>query len=218
MNRAFQIQQICNERDITTPVHFTGVENLQSILHRGLLGRSVLEENRLPFLFSDNIRLDGHKEAVCLSISFPNYGMFYKVRQTLSDHHWIVLLIDAKVLWELDCLFCTENAAAATIRGKSLGEKREPDMLKAMFEGGYTDKQGTLVRRSAQIPKNYPTHPQAEVLVLDPIPAENILSVHFDNNEVLETWYNNNTWVDPSKLCFDQQYFLYRVDYQQWQS
>ena len=75
------IQQICEERGITTLIHFTRIENLQNILQEGLLGRSFLEERRQEFLFNDNDRADGHKEAVCLSISFPNYQMFYRIRE-----------------------------------------------------------------------------------------------------------------------------------------
>jgi hypothetical protein len=80
-NREAQIQQICDERDIETLVHFTRVENLSSILQNGLLSRKALETSGQQFLFNDPDRIDGHKEAICLSISFPNYKMFYPIRE-----------------------------------------------------------------------------------------------------------------------------------------
>ena len=84
-NREAQIQQICDERNIETLVHFTRVENLSSILQNGLLSRKaleILEETRgQQFLFNDRKRKDGHKDAICLSISFPNYQMFYPIRE-----------------------------------------------------------------------------------------------------------------------------------------
>lgn len=107
-NRASQIQQFCVERDITLLCHFTRIENLHSILQQGLLGRNLLETRRQQFLFNDHDRVDGHKEAICLSISFPNYQMFYSIReekketQEANDSQWVVLLLDAKVLWELE--------------------------------------------------------------------------------------------------------------------
>ena len=66
-NRAFQTQQICTERGITTLLHFTRLENLQSILREGLLGRSLLEARGQQFLFNDHDRVDGYKEASSLS-------------------------------------------------------------------------------------------------------------------------------------------------------
>ena len=38
-----EIQQVCHERGINTLCHFTHSERLRSILHRGLLSRSFLE-------------------------------------------------------------------------------------------------------------------------------------------------------------------------------
>lgn len=115
-SRQLQLQQICAERRITTLIHFTRIENLSSILQEGLLGRSLLERRGQDFVWNDEQRLDAHKEAVCLSISFPNYQMFFKYRRRTSHDHWVALLLDAKVLWELDCAFFQENAASNTNR------------------------------------------------------------------------------------------------------
>ena len=78
-NRASQIQQICEDRGITTLVHFTRIENLRSILHEGLLDhQSLLKKYGQQFAPNDRKRLDRYKEAICLSISFPNYELFFK--------------------------------------------------------------------------------------------------------------------------------------------
>ena len=111
-NHKSEIQQICKKRCITTLFHFTRIENLQSILHEGLIGRSILETRGKQFLWNDNDRSDCCPQATCLSISFPNYKMFWEIRKTkekaegIKDSQWVVLLLDAKVLWELDCAFC----------------------------------------------------------------------------------------------------------------
>ena len=183
-NRASQIQRFCKDRGITTLCHFTRVENLQSILQEGLIGRSLLEARRPQPLFNDEDRADSNKEAVCLSISFPNYQMFYSIReqkketQEANGSQWIVLLLDAKVLWELNCAFCQNNAARKAISRTSLADRKSPEALKGMFGDFYDIRHQDLL-----IPENYPTHPQAEVLVLDPIPVQYIKAIHFWNED-----------------------------------
>lgn len=214
LNRASQIRQICMERGITTLVHFTQIENLQSILWDGLLGRETLEKRlqkgllRQQELFvNDQDRWDKHKEAVCVSISFPNHLMFSSIRKRRSDFGWVVLLLDAKILWELDCVFCTENAASNAIRHVDLEERRKADVLESMFVDSYLDIKGDVYRRHLQTPTYYPTHPQAEVLVFDPIPVEYIQTAHFYDATVLEGWRDSNPWINPGRLVHNQQYF-----------
>ena len=178
-NRASQIQQICTERSITTLVHFTRIENLRDILHEGLLDhQSLLKKHGQQFAPNDRKRLDRHKEAICLSISFPNYQLFNRFSRpnegSPPDYsQWVVLLLDAKALWELDCAFCQENAASNVVRYISLAERKKPDALKNMFVDVCRDTKGNVYQRqSLQIPDHYPTHPQAEVLVFDRIRTE----------------------------------------------
>ena len=231
LNSESRIQQICEERGITTLIHFTRIENLQSILREGLLGRETLEKRlqegllKLPKLFiNDHSRWDKHKEAVCLSISFPNHLMFSSIRKQkmmsdgISDSGWVVLVLDAKVLWELDCVFCTENAASNVVRHDPLEERRKPDVLEGMFVDTYRDTKGNVYeRQSLQIPNHYPTHPQAEVLVFDQIPSDYIKEVHFYDETILKQWCDNNPWINPERLLHNQQYFQYGRDQVVWQ-
>lgn len=226
-NRIFHIQQIGNERSITTLCHFTRVENLQSILQEGLLGRSLLEARGQQFLFNDHDRVDGHKEALCMSISFPNYQMFYSIReekkaaQEANDSQWIVLLLDAKVLWELDCAFCQRNAAHNAVRRVPLEDRKKPKALKGMFEDFYN-----ISHQDLQIPDPYlmhpksasPTHPQAEVLVFDSIPVEYINTIHFYNETALQTWLKDNPGTYSQKFDSNRQYFKPRCNYKAWQN
>lgn len=111
--RCIEIQKICQMYGIEALVHFTHIANLSSILQYGLLGRAQLESISWvePPKYNDIYRLDGQREAICLSISFPNYKMFYKYGfNNRSD--WVVLLLKPSILWELDCKFYQENAAS----------------------------------------------------------------------------------------------------------
>ena len=215
-NRESQIQQICTELGITTLIHFTRTENLQGILQEGLLGRRLLEARGQQPLFNDPSRIDGHKEAVCLSISFPNYQLFSKFSRSSYDSppdysQWIVLLLDPRVLWELDCAFCQENAARKAVSSIPLVDRRKPAALKGIFEDFYNIRHQDL-----SIPQDYPTHPQAEVLVFDPIPVRYIKAIHFWNADAQARWLPSNTGTDYETSCTNRQYFKPRPDYEVW--
>jgi len=74
------IRAYCAARRIDTLIHFTRLENLAGILADGILPRSAPGGQARRVIFNDGVRIDGHKDAVCLSVSFPNYKMFYKYR------------------------------------------------------------------------------------------------------------------------------------------
>ena len=218
-DRESQIHQICQERAIKTLCHFTRIENLPSILQQGLLGRSLLETSGQKFLFNDDNRSDGHKEAVCMSISFPNYQMFYAKRkekeknERISDSQWIILLLDAKMLWELDCAFCQNNAARKAISRALLEDRKKPDALESMFGTFYDIKHQDL-----SIPQYYTTHPQAEILVFDPIPVRYIKEIHvLCDDPAIEKWLPGNiranyeiSWTKTNS------YFKPRPDWERW--
>lgn len=176
------------------------------------------------FLWNDPDRADGHKEAVCLSISFPNYQMFYSIRESektkgVKDSQWVILLLDPKVLWELDGAFCQRNAAHKTVSSIPLEDRRKPEALKGMFEDFYNIRHQDL-----QIPDPYlmhpkaayPTHPQAEVLVFAPIPVQFIKAIHFWHETTLEKCRNSSAESYSQMLSVNQQYFTYRTDYEVW--
>ena len=210
--RKQDIQQICLEHNITVLLHFTRVQNLRSILEKGLLDRSTLEawapEHQPEY--NDNKRLEGYREAICLSISFPNYKMFYKYSQD-SQAEWVILLLASSVLWELDCAFCEDNAATRKVRWTPLAERKQASALAQMF----TDCD-QVRRQDLQIPDNYPTNPQAEVLVFDPISPSYVNTVHFWSKAALQQWIENNENVDLRILRVNRQYFQPRKDWAIW--
>lgn len=217
--RPAKIQQIADARGISTLCHFTPKERLSSILHRGLLSRHFLENlppsKRPPF--TDPDRHDGYKEAICLSIGFPNYQMLFQKTGHDKQYQWVILLIDTKVLWELDCAFCYQNASSNHVRRIPLEDIKKPSALKRMFRDQDYDNKGSY-QRQLQIPKDYPTHPQAEVLVFDPIPATYIKTVLFCNGTALKKWKEDNPKSYPQTFSANKQYFSPRCDYAVWQS
>jgi len=126
------IKAFCNQCGIATVVHFTRVENLPSILTYGLLSRKTLDSMDIEYVFNDGQRIDRYYDAICTSISFPNYKMFYRYR--INDpQNWAVLLLDVSLLWELDCAFCQENAASNAVTRVPLQERKKFSALQLMF-------------------------------------------------------------------------------------
>ncbi|PLS82109.1 MAG: hypothetical protein CYG59_05010, partial [Chloroflexi bacterium] len=132
-HRKATIQRQCQERCIRALMHFTRVDNLPSILAHGLLPRDTLERGPFPTaVFNDHERLDNCHDAVCLSIGFPNYKMFYPLHKD-SPHDWVVLEIDPRVLWEKDCAFCCENAASDAVRTIPIVDRKTATAFAHLF-------------------------------------------------------------------------------------
>lgn len=89
------IIQYAKSRHIEDCVHFTNVLNLKSIINYGLLPKSTLKEESMNFQENDVYRYDGFENATSLSITFPNYKMFYSIRTQDTSKNWAVLVIDA---------------------------------------------------------------------------------------------------------------------------
>ncbi len=216
-SRASEIQKICQMYGIEALVHFTHIANLNSILQYGLLGRAQLESMSWvePPKYNDIHRLDGQREAICLSISFPNYKMFYKYSfNNRSD--WVVLLLKPSILWKLDCKFYQENAASKNAK-ENITEirtqaRKQPEALKNMFSN-----YGHLKREVLEIPSFFTTHPQAEVLVFNQIDTQYIDAVHFYNLNVGNCWAKQNPGNYLQKFYGEcRYYFSPRQDWDMW--
>jgi len=175
------IAEIVKERRIKQLVHFTRCENLGLILERGLLSVTNLEMERIGAVRNDVLRLDEKRGAICLSVSAPNYRMFYKYRCEKQDAEWVVLRLNPAILWELDCLFYQMNAADHRMRHRSKTDVHGPNSFAEMFG----DVEGV---RPSKLYPCYPTDVQAEVLVTEPIEPGYILSVAFETLESHRRW------------------------------
>lgn len=206
------IRAYCADRRIATLVHFTRLENLASILAQGILPRSTLEGQARGVIFNDEIRTDGHKNAVCLSISFPNYKMFYKYRVADQAATWAVLLVRADVLWELDCAFCWANAASSAISRLSVAVLKDPVSLAKMF-ADQCEVSG-ITRAACGIPNCYPTNPQAEVLAFSGVPLSYVTAACFKDRDAKSKFFTSH----GARLALDVKpsYFSARSDWQAW--
>lgn len=201
------IRDLVREREILYLTHFTRLENVRGILDHGLVSRQDLGEERC--LRNDGLRLDRRRHANCLSISHPNYKMFYRYRQQDTDALWVVLVLDPAILWELDCGFVEVNAASAGVSARTEAELKSADALNAMFADA-------PLRTRLRLPTFHPTDPQAEVLVFQTVPPRFIREIHVNFKIDFKVVEAGDGRLIPIKENHDL--FKARHDYEYWRN
>ena len=204
------MKNILKEKNIEWLLHFTQAVNLENIFHYGLYPRSVLDDRCVESNYNDTYRYDDCKDAVCMSIEFPNYKMLYKLRQEDPKIEWAVLLLDASILYEFDCAFCQTNAGSAQMYNVSINERKGKNAFLKLFE----DIQGKPSREELKIGSWYTTNPQAEVLVFGKIPITYIKEVYFINRLNLAKYQNIVPATISAKVSSNA--FTYRKDWSNW--
>ena len=183
-------------RGITRMIHFTPTINLLGVYESGFLySRQELEDldiNATDILdyiqFNDQIRYDD-KTYINLSIERPNSFLFKRFLDNTKDIpyiSWCVLSIDPKYIYEKGTLFSVTNAANRHIQN-TVGITGDFHKFQMMFADRLTivsSRTTRLVERTG-LCDAYTTHEQAEVLVNQPIPVSDILSVSFSSQEQL---------------------------------
>lgn len=194
---------ILKERGVGKIVHFTKVDNLESIFEYGIHSIESLKLLGINYLPSDLYRLDGKLDKISTSISYPNYKMFYKKRMEDTSVDWVVITIKPKLIIDkLDSEFYSDNAA----RGggcHGLAPTTNED-LEGMF---YTSN------RSPYIPSSYTTNPQAEVLINNNISTKYFMNVESNKDIPKVKSLTRDAHVDynPNSQLFDA-----RSDYSRW--
>lgn len=206
---ATTVQELVAEREIKWLTHFTREPYLPSILQRGLITRDVMIKEGNEGLCNDQLRLDG-THAICASVSFPNYKMFWGLRKDHPDVNWIVLAIHPSALWSTRVAFCTANAASAGVSAIPLEQR----MSLAAFEAMFADF-GDKARAPLGLANAHPTNPQAEVLFLDGVPRQFIAGAWALNAEQkarIEAQHPGFQVVVNAAL------YRYRRDFEHWKS
>ncbi len=169
------IRERANRRGITRLCHFTPSRNLAHIASdtRGILAsRHLKGDEAAIFNPTDKARLDGYTGHVCCSIQYPNAWYFRRARENerlFPD--WVVLLIDARYLWQAGTKFCPRNAAAGHGRLVQEGVTAFESLFAGVVEGF------DVYRRELQHLDFLPTDEQAEVLIPDRISRRDVQGV-----------------------------------------
>jgi len=203
-----ELNKFAEKRNIKCLIHFTHLDNLENILTFGLIPRKFLEEEVIKVAlkpkFSDNQRLDGMGEVNCLSVSFPNYKMFYSKSKD-NPNDWAVILFNLDVILKHRCKFTSDNLASR--------QSKPFDGIKGA-EQLFSDSN---LRQKLKLPSYYTTNPQSEVLEYSVIPPSWIKEVHVKSAEGLArvTRLGNPNKIN---LKVDRTYFKPREDYSYWKA
>jgi hypothetical protein len=179
------IKDLAEARGISRLYHFTRAENARSILTHGLVSRDILVANGVEFLVTDEFRFDDQLDAMSLSIHSINSDMFDAKKRELGGE-WLILEVDARVLWTLPCRFCWANAASYEMRKYKRKFLGGPWAFDRMFDDRLL-ADGSSYRGESQRPDNRPTDLAAEVQVLKPITRELIIDVTV-RNQIGKDW------------------------------
>lgn len=178
-----EIKREAQRRGITRLCHFTPSRNLVHIASgtSGILAtRKLQEDERTVFTATDLSRLDRHEGHISCSIEYHNAWYFDKAR--LADvlfRDWVVLLIHPKYLWLDGTKFCPRNASAAF--GREIKEGVEAFM--ALFADSVQGASGYTFHRTSSHLLCCPTDEQAEVLIPDRVPLNDILGIVASSEE-----------------------------------
>lgn len=205
---------ILERRGIEEFVHFTSVKNLKSILKYGLLSVAEQRKYHISAEINDKQRLDNNLNGISLSVSFPNYKMFYKLNQG-NYNGWVILSLDPNEIIKKECFFLPKNAACRGIdisTSRAQKDYMSPESFENMFKNRGEHKRGEM-----GLPDNYTTDPQAEIMVKSYIPVNCIKKIYFPNNSIdteIATLLKNRNIISE----VDNKLYNCRQDYAFWPS
>lgn len=208
------MKEFMRSRQIDALFHFTRANNLQNIFRYGLLPKENLLNNGINVEFNDNYRYDGCENALCASLGFPNYKMFYRLQRDNPDVDWVVIKLDANILldYDYDCAFCVTNAGSAESYSVNLKDRKGIEALKKLYE----DYPGKPSRQEMNLKDCYPTNPQAEVLIFGRVPVKYIKEVYFLNDMALHKY--RDCIPDKIRASVNTYWFSYREDWHYWKN
>lgn len=211
MDAKDEIRKEVNDRDIKILWHFTRLENVDSILEYGLIPRNKLAAYQICPQINDHHRYDGHLNATNISISFPNYKLFYFYRVNDPCSSWVLIGLSIDLLWKKECIFCIDNAANQYIKNEYIKSKTGYYGFCRMFQ----DVEDWPRRTNLDIPPCYPTNPQAEVMVFDIIEPKFIAGLLLEDESIKKYLEKR---IKGVKLISRPDYFGPRKDYKHWSS
>lgn len=187
-----KIANIIKEREIKYLVHFTPMQNLNSILENGLYSRNFIENSdTIHGIYLDSFRVDNRCNGICLSISFPNHFLFWHHRKRLKGY-WAIIYLDIDLILKIkdrQIEFFDTNAANSKFKNISSKFLESAECFHGLFADIILNKKdGKLIRNNYLLPRD-PTDVQAEIIIAGHIEKEYICRIFI--NELFLSEYQN---------------------------
>ena len=161
------------KRSINRIYHFTHIDNLISILNYGLLSRDFMTRKQLPFVFTDDQRLDELQDTICCSLSIANYYMLNRKIEQLGNYFVVLEFGSTALLFKKFACF-PSNAARSDL--KKLAKETPSNFVGAVgLAGMFLNRE---VRAEYNVPVSVPTDVQAELMFFEPIPLASLRKIH----------------------------------------
>ena len=184
--KKMKITKVIYEKKIEKLIHFTNVNNLESILEFGIIPRETLENDNIKFEHTDSERRENKKNCTSLSIEYPNFYMLsFKKRKHSAVYVILVLNAISILLNDTRKYYVYKNAASSNVQDW-IEKLVEPRYFRNMFQDDFF-----YYKRNSCLPSYIPTDPQAEILVNGIIPSNDILEIHFETNDDYNTFISN---------------------------
>ena len=210
------------ERGVKNLVHFTKLQNLESILKHGIIPVQGLKYFEIDYSPSDLDRWDGMEDGISFSVSYPNYRTFFRKWKN-TDEPYVVLIIGIEAIKTIkpDNIAYFPSNAASSLYSRSFEQYRGLDAAQLMFAPN-----NRFTRAQQNIPDSFPTDPQAEVFIKGKIHTSYIKEIHLNSNEYEVSYDVSETYKTIQTILsrFDLQceckksntYFRPRIDYERW--
>ncbi len=171
-----KIRQEVIRRNITRLCHFTQSRKLPHILGdlQGIYSIDSLLSLRPDIVDkNDPLRLDGQPNYICCSIEFPNTYFFRQaaIREKIFKD-WVVLILKRELIWRSENKYSYRNAAA---KPTPIGSGSEAFVK--MFANSVTGSREITFTRDRNQLDFCPTDAQAEVLIKEVIPRQDIIKI-----------------------------------------
>ena len=199
------------KRRVPYLIHFTPVDNLKSILEKGIVPVNDFVDSDIDIntvIRPDEDRPEGQTDGSCFSISFPNYRMrFQKERE--DSITFAILEIDLKALSGIPSekiLLYKGNAATKS------GIDNRVFTIRDLFQEHYHDEKRKIdiERKSLCIPDCYTTDPQAELIIAKKIDQKYIRKIYIKSR--------NDVDINDARIIVNPIIFNGRKDYEFWKS
>jgi hypothetical protein len=179
--KADNSQEIIKKRSIKSIIHVTTSENIESINKYGLLSRKELDEKKIPYHFNDSLRLDSHRDAICLSVQEPNEYLFGEFKKRNPSQKYKIIELDPAILYELKKNSSLIKRIYSDYNAASRFSKKSEFDMDIMFKDRLRRK-GKIHTRDDK-DSSQPTSAQAEILFFSNIPTKYIKKIlDYDDN------------------------------------